>query len=161
MKLIKISLISLNLLMINACTNANTYMDKQEYKLAVQGNVDAQYNTAMNFMNGDEGYPLDLNEAHKWFEKASLQGDSSAQNALGIIYLRGLGVDRDLDKAETYYRKAALQGHSNSQLQLALLLLKKNNRLLNTQIHYLLQQSAAQGNKEAKAKLDEINSEIK
>nr|WP_262448332.1 hypothetical protein [Acinetobacter pittii] len=45
----------------------------------------------MNFLNGEEGYPKDYNQAKRWFEIASRQGDASAQNALGIIYLRGLG----------------------------------------------------------------------
>lgn len=58
----------------------------------------------------------------RWFEIASKQGDASAQNALGIIYLRGWG-DKDLSKAEYYYRLAANKNHENAQLQLALILL--------------------------------------
>ncbi len=78
-------------LLFCACTNSATYENSNEFQLAKGGNVDAQYNVAMNFLNGEEGYPKDYNQAKRWFEIASKQGDASAQNALGIIYLRGLG----------------------------------------------------------------------
>ncbi|WP_332604531.1 sugar ABC transporter permease [Acinetobacter sp. ESBL14] len=40
-----------------ACVNSAPYENAYEFKLAEIGNVDAQYNVAMNFLNGDEGYP--------------------------------------------------------------------------------------------------------
>ncbi len=110
----------------------------------------------MNFLNGEEGYPKDYNQAKRWFEIASRQGDASAQNALGIIYLRGLGGDKDLSKAEYYYRLAANKNHENAQLQLALILLnsKKSNNL--KEAKEWLEKASLNGNIEAKDKLREI-----
>lgn len=133
-----------------------TYEKSNEFQLAKYGNVDAQYNVAMNFLNGEEGYPKDYNQAKRWFEIASDQGDASAQNALGIIYLRGLGGDKDLTKAEYYYRLAANKNHENAQLQLALILLnsKKSDNL--KEAKEWLEKASLNGNIEAKDKLKEI-----
>lgn len=133
-----------------------TYEKSNEFQLAKAGNVDAQYNVAMNFLNGEEGYPKDHNQAKRWFEIASKQGDASAQNALGIIYLRGLGGDKDLSKAEYYYRLAANKNHENAKLQLALILLnsKKSDNL--KEAKEWLEKASLNGNIEAKDKLKEI-----
>lgn len=133
-----------------------TYKKNNEFQWAEAGNANAQYNVAMNFLNGEEGYPKDYNQAKRWFEIASKQGDASAQNALGIIYLRGLGGDKDLSKAEYYYRLAANKNHENAQLQLALILLnsKKSNNL--KEAKEWLEKASLNGNIEAKDKLREI-----
>lgn len=133
-----------------------TYEKSNEFQLAKYGNVDAQYNVAMNFLNGEEGYPKDYNQAKRWFEIASDQGDASAQNALGIIYLRGVGGDKDLTKAEYYYRLAANKNHENAQLQLALILLnsKKSDNL--KEAKEWLEKASLNGNIEAKDKLKKI-----
>lgn len=143
-------------LLFCACTNSATYEKSNEFQLAKAGNVDAQYNVAMNFLNGEEGYPKDYNQAKRWFEIASKQGDASAQNALGIIYLRGLGGDKDLSKAEYYYRLAANKNHENAQLQLALILLnsKKSDNL--KEAKEWLEKASLNGNIEANDKLREI-----
>ncbi|MDC4987481.1 sel1 repeat family protein [Acinetobacter baumannii] len=143
-------------LLFCAYTYSATYQKSNEFQLAKAGNVDAQYNVAMNFLNGEEGYPKDYNQAKRWFEIASKQGDASAQNALGIIYLRGLGGDKDLSKAEYYYRLAANKNHENAQLQLALILLnsKKSDNL--KEAKEWLEKASLNGNIEAKDKLREI-----
>ncbi|MDQ9949759.1 tetratricopeptide repeat protein [Acinetobacter sp. 12966] len=132
-----------------------TYEKSNEFQLAKYGNVDTQYNVAMNFLNGEEGYPKDYNQAKRWFEIASKQGDASAQNALGIIYLRGLGGDKDLSKAEYYYRLAANKNHENAQLQLALILNSKKSDNLKEAKEWL-EKVSLNGNIEAKDKLREI-----
>ncbi|MBN6513326.1 tetratricopeptide repeat protein [Acinetobacter pittii] len=133
-----------------------TYEKSNEFQLAKAGNVDAQYNVAMNFLNGEEGYPKDYNQAKRWFEIASKQGDASAQNALGIIYLRGLGGDKDLSKAEYYYRLAANKNHENAQLQLALILLNSKKGDNFKEAKEWLEKASLNGNIEAKNKLKEI-----
>ncbi|MDQ9949764.1 tetratricopeptide repeat protein [Acinetobacter sp. 12966] len=133
-----------------------TYEKSNEFQLAKYGNLDAQYNVAMNFLNGEEGYPKDYNQAKRWFEIASDQGDASAQNALGIIYLRGLGGDKDLSKAEYYYRLAANKNHENAQLQLALILLNSEKSDNLKEAKEWLEKASLNGNIEAKDKLKEI-----
>lgn len=143
-------------LLFCACTNSAPYENSHEFKLAETGNVDAQYNVAMNFLNGDEGYPKDYDQAKRWLEKASEQGDASAQNALGIIYLRGLGGDKNISKSEYYYRLAANKNHENAQLQLALILLNNNKDGGVKEAKEWLEKASLQGNTEAKDKLKEL-----
>lgn len=140
-------------LFLSACANSASYEGNHEFQMAKSGNVDAQYNVAMNFLNGDEGFPKDYLQAKKWFKLASEQGDSSAQNALGIIYLRGFD-GKNLGKSEYYYRLAANQNHENAQLQLALILLTKKENI--KEAIYWLEKASAQGNVEAKEKLLEL-----
>ncbi|EXB25057.1 sel1 repeat family protein [Acinetobacter baumannii 1437282] len=144
-------------LLFFACANSVPYESSHVFKLAETGNVDAQYNVAMNFLNGDEGYPKDYNQAKRWLEKASEQGGASAQNALGIIYLRGLGGDRNISKSEYYYRLAANKNHENAQLQLALILLNKNKVEDLAEAENWLRKASLLGNVEAKNKLEELN----
>jgi len=134
-----------------ACANGTSYEKNYEFELVKSGNLDAQYNDAMNFLNGDEGFPKDYGKAKEWFELASNQGDSSAQNTLGIMYLNGFGVDKSIDKSEYYYRLAAIQDHENAQLQLALILLNKENNL--KEAIYWLEKASSHGNVEAQEKL--------
>ncbi|MDO3666566.1 tetratricopeptide repeat protein [Acinetobacter higginsii] len=143
-------------LLFCACTNSAPYENSHEFKLAETGNVDAQYNVAMNFLNGDEGYPKDYDQAKRWLEMASEQGDASAQNALGIIYLRGLGGDKNLSKSEYYYRLAANKNHENAQLQLALILLNNKKDGGVKEAKEWLEKASLQGNAEAKDKLKEL-----
>lgn len=139
-----------------ACTNSAPYENSHEFKLAETGNVDAQYNVAMNFLNGDEGYPKDYDQAKRWLEMASEQGDTSAQNALGIIYFRGLGGDKNLIKSKYYYRLAANKNHENAQLQLALILLNNKKDGGVKEAKEWLEKASLQGNTEAKDKLKEL-----
>ena len=39
-------------------------------------------------------------------------GDASAENNLGVLYEKGLGVDKDFDVAAEWYRRAAAHGHA-------------------------------------------------
>jgi TPR repeat protein len=43
------------------------------------------------------------------------RGDSNAQNNLGVLYERGLGVDKDPIKAAGWYRQAAERGNASAQ----------------------------------------------
>ena len=56
-----------------------------------------------------------------WMPDAE-RGDARAQNYVGEIYERGLGVDPDFGKAATWYRKAAEQDFAPAQINLGQLL---------------------------------------
>jgi hypothetical protein len=58
-----------------------------------------------------KGVLQDFTEAMKWYRKAAEQGDSSAQNTLGVMYRDGKGVPQDFTEAMKWYRKAAEQGN--------------------------------------------------
>lgn len=51
-------------------------------------------------------------------EPLALQGDASAQNSLGIMYEKGLGVPQDSKLAVTWLLKAAKQGNAVAQFNL-------------------------------------------
>lgn len=71
MKILKV----LNILFIcSTCAHSASYEKSYELGLAKSGNIDAQYNVAMNFLNGEEGFPKDANVAKEWLEKAAKKG---------------------------------------------------------------------------------------
>ena len=55
------------------------------------------------------------------FGKAAGEGYAPAQNNLGLMYTRGLGVTRDDAEAVNWYRKAAEQGYAPAQNYLGLM----------------------------------------
>lgn len=52
------------------------------------------------------------------FKKPAERGNAQAQNALGIMYQRGLGLPVDYLEAARWYRKAANQGFASAQVNL-------------------------------------------
>ena len=62
--------------------------------------------------------PQDYATARQWYEKAAAQGNTSAQNNLGYLYLDGKGVKKDETMGVEWMRKSAEQGHANGQASL-------------------------------------------
>ncbi|MBI3775914.1 MAG: sel1 repeat family protein [Gammaproteobacteria bacterium] len=81
---------------------------------AQQGNLDAQYQLAMKYLNGD-GVPSDLPMALKWLRKSVDGGHLRAEYQLGIMYRDGVGVPKDLELAMRWLRVAAGSGHTQAQ----------------------------------------------
>ncbi|MDM8562818.1 tetratricopeptide repeat protein [Candidatus Marithioploca araucensis] len=59
-----------------------------------------------------------LTQASKWIRKAATQGDSDAQNTLGLMYLKGEGVKKNLNIAKKWFKKAATLGHAQARQNL-------------------------------------------
>ena len=55
-----------------------------------------------------------------WLGKAN-EGDATAQNYVGEIYQKGLGLEPQYDLAAGWFRKAAIQGHPRAQINLGYL----------------------------------------
>ena len=53
-------------------------------------------------------------EAAKWFRKAAELGVRDSQYNLGILYARGLGVDKDLRQSCLWFSLAAQQGDADA-----------------------------------------------
>jgi TPR repeat protein len=53
-------------------------------------------------------------------KKAAEQGDADAQEALGLMYAEGQGVEQDFKEAVKWYQKAADQGNADAQETLGL-----------------------------------------
>ena len=68
---------------------------------------------------GDEAYQRGDYEAaiREWLALAE-QDNAEAQYKLGLMYRRGLGVERDYLEAVRWYREAASLGHAKAQFNL-------------------------------------------
>ena len=58
----------------------------------------------------------DYEQAARLFREAAEQGNARAQEALGMMYVRGKGVPQDFREAEHWLRKAAEQGEAGAQV---------------------------------------------
>ena len=67
----------------------------------------------MLYRNG-QGVTQDYQEALKWYRLAAAQGDASAQNNIGWMYLKGYGVTQDHQEALKLFRLAAAQGNATA-----------------------------------------------
>ncbi|KAI6250624.1 hypothetical protein HI914_00297 [Erysiphe necator] len=89
---------------------------------AQQDNPDAIYILAeMNFY-GNFSHPKNYRQAFtRYYQLASLNGNSSAQHMLGFMYSTGIGgaVERDQAKALLYHTFAALNDNVRSEMTLA------------------------------------------
>ncbi len=78
-------------------------------KAAESGNVDAQYQLAVMYQNGQGVHKSDY-EAKEWYQKAAEQGHADAQYQLAC-----LSDDLLLFQSMELYVKAAEQGHADAQ----------------------------------------------
>jgi hypothetical protein len=72
------------------------------------------------YRNGD-GVPQDYETAMKWYTLAAEQGNTDAQNSLGVMYDNGEGVPQDYKVAVKWYTLAAEQGDAGAQYNLGVM----------------------------------------
>lgn len=96
----------LHILMNNDCTKAKHYL-----YLAADGEIrDAQYFLAYNLENNvDCG--LNFTQALKYYRKAGSNGDLNALNRIGMMYVKGRGVNKDYRNALKHFKAATKQSH--------------------------------------------------
>ena len=70
--------------------------------------------------------PHDLQAAFYWIKQAADQGDSKAQNSMGLLYADGQGTHQDDQAAAFWFRKAADQGNVRAQHSLSRLYFQGN-----------------------------------
>ncbi len=92
-----------------------------------QPNSDAAIMSHWQFSNvfhGDSISPVAhvkvKNEELRWLKEQAKCGDSSAQYALGLIYLNGLELVQSTESAIQYLTLAAEKGHVRAQYQLGM-----------------------------------------
>jgi hypothetical protein len=78
--------------------------------LAADNEPLALYNLALLYASG-QGVPRDPRKAFELTERAARKGLVSAQNNLGVMYLKGIGVNPDHDLAIRWLNVAAANGH--------------------------------------------------
>ncbi len=77
---------------------------------------------AANFQAGREAYERgDYVAALKEWRPLAEQGNTSAQNNLGVMYAEGRGVPQDYAEAVRWYRLAAEQGDAGAQNNLGIM----------------------------------------
>ena len=64
--------------------------------------------------------------AYEKWKALAAQGDAKAQNNLGILYRRGLGVKKNPKEAAKWYKLAADQGFAKAQFNLGLMYRRGN-----------------------------------
>ena len=75
-----------------------------------------------DFQDGWDAYQKqDYKTAYKLIAPLAEQGNASAQNYLGFMYHKGLGVLQDYKEAVTLYRLAAEQGNAPAQNKLGIM----------------------------------------
>lgn len=62
-----------------------------------------------------------VNEASKWYAMAASDGHAIAAYNLGLMYVRGTGVQKDAAAARKYFGQAAAAGHVNAMYNLGYL----------------------------------------
>ncbi|PKM43879.1 MAG: sel1 repeat family protein [Gammaproteobacteria bacterium HGW-Gammaproteobacteria-1] len=83
--------------------------------LARDGNVDAQYLLGSLYSTGADGVAQDGAEAVKWLARAAEQRHLQAANALGMIYVSGLGVQTDEAEAQKWFALAGRIAEANNK----------------------------------------------
>jgi TPR repeat protein len=88
---------------------------------------------------------------------AALRGDKNSEFNVGVIYERGIGVDKNETLAAQWYEKAAHEGHADAQYNLAIMYASGRGVAKDdAQAMMWLALAARQGDKEARKLLLEI-----
>ncbi len=104
-------------------------MNQKEWKSLLQkarkGDPDAQcdvgvyYQEGYDDLKGRRVIPRDPARAVQWYRLSAEQGNSIAQNQLGVCLSLGLGAPRNLQRAISWTRKALDQGDASAAHNLA------------------------------------------
>ncbi len=81
--------------------------------------ADSCYEVGQNHYYGKNGIKQNFSEAAYWYLKAADAGQSSAQNSIGYMYLKGSGVKQNYAAAVQWLTKSAEQANTDGQSNLA------------------------------------------
>jgi len=118
-------------------------------KAATEGNIDMQYYCGSSYENGDNGFPINRQEAFKWYQKAATNGHTTAQCNLGVFYIE----QGNIQEAIKWLTLSADKGLAMAQCNLGLLYKQSGNR---DKARYYLSLAAKQGDEVAKAYLEAL-----
>ena len=92
---------------------------------ARKGSVIAMYQTAIRYLAGRDGLPLDKSKGVYWLKKGVEKRDLKSQYRLGMCYLDGEGVNKDELRGYELLKMSAEQGQVQAQYQLGAFLIRK------------------------------------
>ena len=101
---------------------------KETLAAAHKGDIEAMYSIALYLLeegqNGKEDYlPL----AFGWSLNAARRGHAQSAELTGVMYRRGIGIERNFVKARKWLERAATRGSMEPNFELALLYSEKDN----------------------------------
>jgi hypothetical protein len=88
-------------------------------KAAHQGDPRAQFSAALIFVNGAGEVKQNYETAFELFNEAAQQGYIPSYPHIGLMLLRGEGIEMDIAKAVAYFRAGAEAGNAKAQQHLA------------------------------------------
>lgn len=88
---------------------------------ADKGDAQDQFYVALWYLDGRNGYPKDDAQAIVWLQKSAAQGNAQAEDMLGNIYGKGMGVTKDLNQAAGWFLQAAAQGEPHACFSLGVM----------------------------------------
>ncbi len=96
-------------------------------KAAQNGDREAQYQIAMNYLGASGVSPIKKGDSSSWIgfywlRKAAELGHAAAQSDMGSYLICGVALKRDPFEAEKWFRIAAEQGYVNAQFNLGMML---------------------------------------
>ena len=89
--------------------------NSQLFKDAENGDREAQYTLAHQYLKGRGGLPKDHEKAVQWLGKSADRGHKDAAFGLAILYLEGTAVDQNRSQALYRMKQAAESGHEEAQ----------------------------------------------
>lgn len=91
-------------------------MSKDELmEAANNGDPDAMEKIAMAYLNGDDEFEEDAEQAYYWTVKSAENGNDQAMFNAGLFTAKGFGTERDFAKAAEWMRKAAEAGDDDAE----------------------------------------------
>jgi TPR repeat protein len=141
---------------------ANRQKEISMKESASSGDVKAQRELGLMYLEGRDSVLKDAQKAAELFEKAAEQGDVESQFELGYLYRHGdAGFQADIEKGLYWLEKAANSGHSKAQYHLGRLYFDESiqgiipNDL--NKFAYWMEKSAEQGETRAMHSLAALN----
>ena len=95
--------------------------EKEFYRVAQQAITETYYKFGIMYTRGDCGTPINEVWAVECFHKAALHGHVKAQNELGVIYIKGIGVPKDGFRTFENFKLAAAGNHPDAHFNLAMM----------------------------------------
>lgn len=117
-------------------------------KAALAGDVEAAVVLADMNGQGNEDIPSNFTEAARWYALAAEKGHVTATRALGLLYLKGMGIPQSVEKAIQLLSNAAEKGDVVAILNLSEIAIHtpESNLQIDNVIQEYLHPTAEKGN---------------
>lgn len=141
---------------ITAATFASLIWSAPQAVCATSSVHDKRFEDACNAIKSK-----DYKTAHKHLRKLDKADHGRGQTVLGLLYEKGVGVEKDLSKAVSYYGKGAAKGIPEAESALGHLLLKMGDAVSTDSkgAVYWIERAAEHGVEEAQLTLGKLYTE--